>query len=387
MFQLNPNAFGSINSKSDYDRQKAELKRQKQMGDLQLLALQKQVNAKDQFTPEQLLAKAIQLGGVQNLTPEEQAQLQAADISQRTKQTVDSRGNIITNQSYFDLLGSSPSQVLNQPTSVMRGQGIVPEVGQSAIDVPRMGQRGDSGMVSPNIQTVPNTGNFLDIASMPDDLAMEGSYLPPVNNSLPMPDVSGLSPFAAEDVLKEWKLENMKRQGQSADTANQKKEEAPKAELAFNSMRDDTQNMINTIDKAIENTSGWTAGFGTFLSSVPASGAKNLEATLSTIQADSAFSTLQAMRDASPTGGALGAISERELALLQNARVALDQSQSPDELKSNLENYKRIRTQALKNTADGFKLDYGYYPKGLDKFLDGKMKQQDTQGGWSIKKK
>jgi hypothetical protein len=387
MFQLNPNAFGSINSKSDYDRQKAELKRQKQMGDLQLMALQKQVNAKDQFTPEQLLAKAIQLGGVQNLTPEEQAQLQAADISQRTKQTVDSRGNIITNQSYFDLLGSSPSQVLNQPTSVMRGQGIVPEVGQSAIDVPRMGQRGDSGMVSPTMQTVPNTGNFLDIASMPDDLAMEGSYLPPVNNSLPMPDVSGLSPFAAEDVLKEWKLENMKRQGQSADTANQKKEEAPKAELAFNSMRDDTQNMINTIDKAIENTSGWTAGFGTFLSSVPASGAKNLEATLSTIQADSAFSTLQAMRDASPTGGALGAISERELALLQNARVALDQSQSPDELKSNLENYKRIRTQALKNTADGFKLDYGYYPKGLDTFLEGKMKQQDTQGGWSIKKK
>ena len=42
------------------------------------------------------------------------------------------------------------------------------------------------------------------------------------------------------------------------------------------------------------------------------------------------------MRDASPTGGALGQVSERELALLQNSVAALEQSQSKEQFVRNL---------------------------------------------------
>ena len=66
---------------------------------------------------------------------------------------------------------------------------------------------------------------------------------------------------------------------------------------------------------------------------------------LATIQANIAFDRLQQMRDASKTGGALGAVSERELDLLMNAYGNLNQSTSPDLLRQNLLNIKRIMTK------------------------------------------
>jgi len=66
---------------------------------------------------------------------------------------------------------------------------------------------------------------------------------------------------------------------------------------------------------------------------------------LATIQANIAFDRLQQMRNASKTGGALGAVSERELDLLMNAYGNLNQSTSPDLLRRNLLNIKRIMTK------------------------------------------
>lgn len=67
--------------------------------------------------------------------------------------------------------------------------------------------------------------------------------------------------------------------------------------------------------------------------------------TLSSIQATVAFDTLQQMREASKTGGALGAVSERELDLLISARGALQQNTSPQVLKENLKTIKEIMTK------------------------------------------
>lgn len=66
---------------------------------------------------------------------------------------------------------------------------------------------------------------------------------------------------------------------------------------------------------------------------------------LATVQANIAFDRLQQMREASKTGGALGAVSERELDLLMNAYGNINQSTSPDRLKSNLLTIKRIMTK------------------------------------------
>jgi hypothetical protein len=63
---------------------------------------------------------------------------------------------------------------------------------------------------------------------------------------------------------------------------------------------------------------------------------------LDTIKASVAFDTLQAMRAASPTGGALGAVSDREMALLQAALGTLSQDSSPALLRQSLDQIEAI---------------------------------------------
>lgn len=58
---------------------------------------------------------------------------------------------------------------------------------------------------------------------------------------------------------------------------------------------------------------------------------------LNTIQSSVAFDRLQKMREASPTGGALGAVSERELALLQSTMGSLSNTMSKEELAKSLD--------------------------------------------------
>lgn len=96
------------------------------------------------------------------------------------------------------------------------------------------------------------------------------------------------------------------------------------------------ENVNQMIDKAIEQTSGWSAGWGSKLAVLPATDARNLDATLDTIKANLGFDELNQMRQNSPTGGALGNVTERELAFLQSVTASLDQAQSPEQLRQNL---------------------------------------------------
>lgn len=80
-----------------------------------------------------------------------------------------------------------------------------------------------------------------------------------------------------------------------------------------------------------------TAGFGSETAkSIGGSDAADLEAALSTITSAVGFKRLQDMREASPTGGALGSVSEKELSQLNAALGSISQKQSPEQLKKNL---------------------------------------------------
>lgn len=70
--------------------------------------------------------------------------------------------------------------------------------------------------------------------------------------------------------------------------------------------------------------------------------AVDVKNTLDTVTSNIAFSRLQAMRDASVTGGALGSVTENELALLMNSLGAVKQNTSPEKLIENLKEIKRI---------------------------------------------
>lgn len=102
------------------------------------------------------------------------------------------------------------------------------------------------------------------------------------------------------------------------------------------------KNMLNTIDDIINRVGSTTAGFGgSILKSIPSSDAYDLNSDIETVKANFGFDRLQAMRDMSPTGGALGQVAVQELSALQASVANLDTNQSPDQLKKNL---KKART-------------------------------------------
>lgn len=98
--------------------------------------------------------------------------------------------------------------------------------------------------------------------------------------------------------------------------------------------------IISSVDELLAKTSGQTVGILSLARFAPGSIQRNYAADLDTLKANIAFSELQAMREASKTGGALGNVANQELALLEATLGALDQGQSPTNMKKNLNKVK-----------------------------------------------
>lgn len=90
--------------------------------------------------------------------------------------------------------------------------------------------------------------------------------------------------------------------------------------------------IIKKVDQALGKVSPFTTGMGSYFSSIPGTSAKNLKEDIKTIQANLGFQQLQEMRANSPTGGALGQVSDREIGLLTSAVASLDQAQDDKQL-------------------------------------------------------
>ena len=92
---------------------------------------------------------------------------------------------------------------------------------------------------------------------------------------------------------------------------------------------------------------------GALTADVSGSPAYNLRQTLLGIEATIAFDSLQAMRDASQTGGALGAVSEKEIALLAATYGSIDAGQSGSILKYNLQRLDWAMDKVVNGMPDG----------------------------------
>lgn len=97
---------------------------------------------------------------------------------------------------------------------------------------------------------------------------------------------------------------------------------------------------LQSIDELLPQVSYKTVGAGSLLSNLPNTPARNFEAQVKTLKASIAFGELQAMRQASKTGGALGNVALGELELLENSLGALDTMQSPENFKAQLNKIK-----------------------------------------------
>jgi hypothetical protein len=87
---------------------------------------------------------------------------------------------------------------------------------------------------------------------------------------------------------------------------------------------------------------------------------RRAQALYDKIRAGAGFSALQAMRDASPTGGALGNVSNQEGAKLEQSVAAFAQNQDADDLRDALRQYLIDLKMAQENVRAAFDETYSY---------------------------
>lgn len=133
--------------------------------------------------------------------------------------------------------------------------------------------------------------------------------------------------------------------------------------------------VITDVLEAKNLVTGLTTGLiGKGQSFVPGTDAFTLKERIATIKANLGFDRLQQMRDASPTGGALGQVAVQELQALQSSVASLDVGLPKKELDKNLG---KIQTH------------YAAWLKALGREVPPELTQPETPaaGTWSIKPK
>jgi hypothetical protein len=129
-----------------------------------------------------------------------------------------------------------------------------------------------------------------------------------------------------------------------------KPEQDKQNQKVANIVTQDIDRAITTIDSATLPTTGAS---GNLVSNVGGTAAHDLSKLLDTVKSNAGFQELSKMRQASPTGAALGSVTERELALLQSTIGNLDQSQSEAQLKDNLRRVKNTYLDIIHGEGKG----------------------------------
>lgn len=177
--------------------------------------------------------------------------------------------------------------------------------------------------------------------------------------------------------IAQQRLEDLK---EKAAERTDKKEAAKQAALSH------AGKVLGDVSEAANLVSAPTTGLiGKATSFVPGTDAFNLNQRLLTIKANLGFDRLQQMRDASPTGGALGQVAVQELNALQSTIGSLEIGQDKKELAKNLSKIEHHYTNWVRTTR-------GEQPISFEEFQKSKQPapaapQAPAAGGWSIRPK
>ena len=139
------------------------------------------------------------------------------------------------------------------------------------------------------------------------------------------------------------------------------------APAAFNSAQAAIDNMQQFADQArrVRQTRGLGAATGAsgYIANLPGfaqiTGAANANAELTVLKSQSFINALQAMRNASATGGAVGQVSNAEGVRFENAYAALETSQTDEAFKENLQRLEQIATEAVDKIRKAYETEYG----------------------------
>ena len=136
------------------------------------------------------------------------------------------------------------------------------------------------------------------------------------------------------DVERDGKIIRVMQEGGKAHENLKTQEAAMVTELI--SMKPVLSNSVEIV-KILNNNPKATGVVGNIFKILPESDANKIQSFLKPIKAFTGFKTLSDMKAASPTGGALGQVSEKELQFLQASWAALDITLGADEFKGQLD--------------------------------------------------
>lgn len=119
---------------------------------------------------------------------------------------------------------------------------------------------------------------------------------------------------------------------------------------------------------------------GPAVSKIPGTEAYDAAAKLENLQTRAFVTEIQRMRAASPTGGAVGNVTEREMGALSNIQASLKLGLKEGELRKQLKQYVDSANRALKTIPQEYARTYGYQGE-FDDILKGGVVQQPNQSG------
>jgi len=136
----------------------------------------------------------------------------------------------------------------------------------------------------------------------------------------------------------------------------------PKAKSTLETLDRKTDFVLAKLREArrqISDGPGGTTGLNDLTKFIPMTASRNLDKDLDTVRAAVGFDELQQMRDNSPTGGAVGSLTERELALLSSLKGSLDQGQAGEELRKSIDGMIVELEKVTKERRGAFQRQYG----------------------------
>ena len=151
-----------------------------------------------------------------------------------------------------------------------------------------------------------------------------------------------------------------KQRKEEADAAKQEQAREAQRRFALQNARTQMTSLTNALSLVPETGISWNTGFtGSVASYLPSTDARNLYAELDTIGSGSMLQSMQALKEASPTGATgMGGLTDKEGKTLRDALGSLDTWQSPEQLRRNLLNIKKVYTDML--------VSWGYTPEQVE---------------------
>jgi len=105
------------------------------------------------------------------------------------------------------------------------------------------------------------------------------------------------------------------------------------------------------LDSLVENATGWSTGYGSFLKNVPLTDANSWNSMKTTVLSGLGLDKMAELKSLSPSGSTgFGALNEAELELLVSYRGKLEQTNDPKVIKKMIGNMQRLISSARKRT-------------------------------------